>query len=176
MTTITLTRRVAVALLAAGLAIDCGRTEIPTAASPTSEPIAATGTATASCATGDGLNDACSCDADAHASCAGFYSADWQSYARANGYTTASWKLGLLSCLATKDVSLACAMSLDRREALNAQMMAACATYCRGISPRPGAEPCVDHLKSIYGALDTACRGALDAHEAAKPLETRGPF
>jgi hypothetical protein len=55
-------------------------------------------------------------------------------------------------------------------------MMSACATYCRGTSPKPGAEPCVDHLKDIYNSLDDACRSALDAHEAAKPLNQRGPF
>lgn len=99
--------------------------------------------------------------------------ADWQSYARANGYTTASWKYGLLDCLGKHNVSAACTASLDRREVLNAQMMAACGTSCRGTSPQPGAEPCVDHLKSIYDTLGNACREALDAHEAAKAVDGR---
>ena len=37
-------------------------------------------------------------------------------------------------------------------------------------TPQPGAEPCVDRVKSIYASLDAACRAALDAHEAAKPI------
>lgn len=108
--------------------------------------------------------------------CAGFYSADWRSYARANGYTTASWKYGLLDCLGKNPISTACTASLGRREVLNTQMMSACALYCRGTQPKPGAEPCVDHLKSIDDALHKACRIALDAHEAAKPLSGNGPF
>jgi len=173
---------VAAALVAAGLAVACNGTSVPTpdttiSPTPTNAAIAPNPTTTfkaATCATGDGVNDACACDADAHAYCDGFYDADWQSYARANGYTTASWKYGLLDCLGKHSVSAACNVSLDRREALNAQMMSACGTYCRGTSPQPGAEPCVDHLKAIYDSLDKMCRIALDAHEAAKALDGRG--
>jgi hypothetical protein len=31
-------------------------------------------------------------------------------------------------------------------------------------------------LKSMYDSIDNACRAALDAHEAAKPLDARGLF
>ena len=164
----------AAALLAAGLAA-CNGTAPDTTSTPTS-PTSTTPTTTgggATCATGDGVNDAGACNADAQLYCAGFYGADWQSYASANGYTTASWKYGLLDCLGKHNVSAACTASLDRREVLNAQMMAACGTSCRGTSPQPGAEPCVDHLKSIYDTLGNACREALDAHEAAKAVDGR---
>jgi len=36
-----------------------------------------------------------------------------------------------------------------------------------GTAPQPGAEPCVDQLKSIYASLDSACRIALDLHSSA---------
>lgn len=169
--------------MAAGLAVACtGPLDIPV--SPTPPPLATVPASTVpastsapttggTCATGDGVNDAGACNADTQVYCDGFFGADWQSYARANGYTTASWKYGLLDCLGKHDVSAACTSSLGRREVLNAQMMLACATYCRGTSPQPGAEPCVDQLKSIYASLDTACRTALDSHEAAKPLDGR---
>jgi len=126
------------------------------------------------CATADGVNDAGACNADAEAFCAGFYGADWQSFARTNGYTTSSWKYGLVDCLNKHTVSAACRSSLDRREVLNTRMMSACQAYCRGTTPQPGSEPCVDQLKSLYASLDTACRVALDAHEAAKPLDGQG--
>jgi hypothetical protein len=150
-------------------------TALPTASTLFSEASSAT-TGQSTCTTADGVNDACSCDADARRSCSGFYSSDWQSYARAYGYTTASWKLGLLDCLAVQDVSEACTASLARREALNQQMTAACSSYCRGTKPQPGAEPCVDKLKSIYSSLDSTCKTALDAHQAAKPIKERAPF
>lgn len=178
-------KSIAAILPAAILAVACTTSTLPTAATPSTDDTsavvatmtAATATAGAgTCATGDGVNDACACDADARKYCSGFYGADWQSYATANGYTTASWKLGLLDCLGTQDVSTACQTSCDRREALNAQMMSACASYCRGTTPKPGSEPCVDHLKEIYATLDTACRSALDAHEAAKAMNQRSPF
>lgn len=174
----------AAALIAAGLAVACDGAAPDTTISPTRMDTTISGTTTTSasatttvdgitCATGDGVNDAGACNADARVSCPGFYGADWQTYARANGYTTASWKYGLLDCLGKHSVSTACTASLDRREALNAEMMAACGTYCRGTSPQPGAELCVDRLKSIYNSLDKACRTALDAHEAAKALDGR---
>ena len=181
-------RLAAAVLVAAGLAVACNGTPLGTPVSPTPTDLATSAATTSSaatsavavngatCATGDGVNDAGACNADAQTSCAGFYSSDWQSYARANGYTTASWKYGLLDCLGSHDVAAACTNSLDRREVLNAQMMAACATYCRGTSPRPGAEPCVDRLKSTYASLDSACRTALDSHEAAKPVDGRCSF
>jgi hypothetical protein len=168
-------RPVAVAVVTAALAVACQSTTLPTAVTSSTATSTTIGEAS-TCPTADGVNDACACDADAHACCAGFYNADWQSYARANGYTTASWKYGLLDCLGKHNVSMACQRSLDRREALNAQMMQACATYCKGTAPQPGAEPCVDRLKSIYDSLDKACRAALDAHEAAKALDGRGPL
>jgi hypothetical protein len=173
-------RFVGAAFVAAGLAAACTTVTQPTASmtQPTASTTISTITTTSNastCATADGVNDACACDADAHSYCAGFYGANWQAYARANGYTTASWKYGLLDCLGKHDVSPACQTSLARREALNTQMMNACGAYCRGTAPQPGAEPCVDRLKSIYDSLDTACRTALDAHEAAKPLEGHVP-
>jgi hypothetical protein len=174
------TRSFAVALVAAGLAVACNEMTQPTANTTSSTPSTTTPSGTAgggaTCATGDGVNDACSCDADAQRYCAGFYAADWESYARTNGFTTASWKYGLLDCLGKHETSASCKASLARRETLNAQMMAACGRYCRGTTPQPGAEPCVDQLKSIYSTLDNACRIALDAHEAAKPLNEKGPL
>jgi hypothetical protein len=180
MKTLTLERSLVVGFLVTVIG-GCSRTQVPTAASevPTAAAISATevtAVAGAACATGDGVNDACACDADARTSCSGFYGADWQSFATAHSYTTSSWKYGLVDCLGKNDISSACQASLGRRETLNARMMSACVTYCKGTTPKPGAEPCVDRLKSIYGALDNACRIALDAHEAAKALNTRGPF
>ena len=173
-------RLVGAAFVAAGFAAACTVATQPTAntTNPTITTTNSNASTTASqastCATGDGVNDACACDADAHAYCAGFYGAEWQAYARANGYTTVSWKYGLLACLGKHAISAACHTSLDRRAMLNAQMMNACAADCRGTSPQPGAEPCVDHLKSIYDSLGKTCRAALDAHEAAKRLERSG--
>ena len=181
-------RCLALALITAVFASACNGATSPTAPTTTvaqsattttmttGTPTSATGGTAAACATGDGVTDACACDGDSQLYCSGFYSADWQAYARAHGYTTASWKYGLLDCLDKNPISIACSVSLDRREVLNAQMMSSCARYCRGTQPRPGAEPCVDHLKSIYDTLDNACRTALDAHEAAKPLTGNGPF
>ena len=165
---------IAAMLLSTGVTTACRDTPVPSAA-PTIASTPTT-TANATCATGDGVNDACACDADARLYCAGFYGADWESFARTNGYTTASWKYGLIDCLGKNPVAAACTTSLARRETLNAQMMSACGSYCRGTTPQPGAEPCVDHLKSIYGSLDLTCRAALDAHEAAKALQGRGPL
>jgi hypothetical protein len=126
------------------------------------------------CATGDGVNDAGACNADAEVYCSGFYGPDWQAFARANGYTTASWKYGLVDCISKNPRSAACQASQERRDLLNAQMMDACGTYCRGTRPQPGAEPCVDQLKSLYTSLDSTCRAALDAHEGAKALDGQG--
>jgi hypothetical protein len=181
MKTLMLGRSMAVALVLAACVAGCSGTPLPTTASAVPSTASLTTTeasvvAGATCATGDGVNDACSCEADTRKSCSGFYAADWQSYASACGYTTSSWKYGLIDCLGQHDVSVACQTSLDRREALNAQMMSACVTYCRGTTPKPGAEPCVDRLKAIYASLNGACRTALDAHEAAKALDTRSPF
>src|SRR5262245_29358404 len=127
------------ALVAACLAVACNGALAPTASTPAVDTsVAATattaGTAGArtdasSCATGDGVNDACACDADAHLSCDGLYGTDWESYARSHGYTTASWKYSLLDCLGKHTVSASCAASLDRRAALNEQMMASCERY-----------------------------------------------
>ena len=178
---------IAVALVAGSLAIACNNSAPTTPSASSSTPSTtttdtsgtnppATSSGGGTCATGDGVNDACSCDADAQRYCAGFYSADWKSYAAANGYTTASWKYGFIDCLGKNPVSSACTASLARRETLNEQMMSACGRYCRGTTPQPGSEPCVDHLKSIYSTLDNACRIALDAHEAAKALSSKGPL
>lgn len=125
--------------------------------------------------TTDNINDFGSCDDDARNYCSGFYLADWESYASENGYTTASWKYGLLDCLAAHrdQTSQACDDSLDRRQALNDAMNSACqidrAEYCAGVTPSPGSEPQVDCLKDHYEELSADCAEALDAHEAAKP-------
>lgn len=184
-------RMIAASLVAGSLAIACGGSAptTPTAtdsASSTSSNTSGTNTSGTNtsgtntgggtCATGDGVNDACSCDADAQRFCAGFYTSDWVSYARANGYTTSSWKYGLIDCLGKSNASAACRASLARRETLNEQMMAACGSYCRGIAPQPGSEPCVDHLKAIYDSLSNSCRSALDAHEGAKAVNGKGPL
>lgn len=169
-------RRILV-LVAAGLAAACGGSS--DSGTLVSAPTTVTSTTTAAasnCATGDGVNDACACDTDAQRYCGGFYGDDWQAFCRANGYTTASWKLGLVECLGDNPVSASCKASLDRRATLNTQMMNACGRYCRGVEPKPGEEPCVDHLKSIYSTLDNACRVALDAHEGAKALRGTGPL
>jgi hypothetical protein len=172
-------RFIALALLAGSLA--CNGTAPDTISSPTPTGITSSAASAArapiasgsTCATGDGVNDAGACNADAQAFCGGLYGANWQAYAREHGYTTASWKYSLLDCLGRHDVSAACTSSLDRREVLNEQMMTACVSYCRGTRPQPGAEPCVDHLKSIYDSLDASCRMALDAHEGAKAIDGR---
>ena len=170
-------------LVALLLTVACSGVEQSPAAAPTSPTTTPRPTTTTtpsfgrtSCATADGVNDACACDTDCQLYCSGFYTGDWESWARARGYTTASWKLGLVDCLGQHTVSSACRASLDRRETLNARMMSACQTYCRGTTPKPGEEPCVDHLKSIYQSLDNACRSALDAHEGAKALQGQGPL
>lgn len=131
-------------------------------------------------ATGDGFDDFGSCDEDARNYCSGFYSDDWQSFATENGYTSASWKLGLVDCLEQNQdlTSQACDDSLDRRAALNEDLIAACeedrAMYCKGVKPVPGSEPMVDCLKTNYENLSETCVEALDAHEAAKPTDTAG--
>src|SRR5882672_2361564 len=139
-------RFVGAAFVAAGFAAACTAVTQPTSSTtiPTTTTLSTTTTTSSAstCATADGVNDACACDADAHSSCAGFYGADWQAYARANGYTTASWKYGLLDCLGKHDVSPVCRTSLDRRAVLNTQMMNECAAYCKGTAPQPGSEPC----------------------------------
>lgn len=127
--------------------------------------------------TSDDINDFGSCDDDAHTYCSGFYLTDWEGYASEKGYTTASWKYGLLDCLGEHrdQTSQACDDSLDRRQALNDAMNNACQsdrrTYCAGVTPSPGSEPQVDCLKANYENLSVECAEALDAHEAAKPTE-----
>lgn len=118
-----------------------------------------------------------SCKADIAAYCSGFNTGDWQAFAQANGYVTASWKLGLVDCLGkNRDLtSQACDDSLDRRQGLNDDVNTLCATdraeYCQGVEPKPGSEPQVDCLKEHYTELSATCSAALDAHEAAKPTE-----
>lgn len=120
-----------------------------------------------------------SCDADAQTYCSGFSTADWESYAEMYGYTSASWKLGLVDCLnANRDkTSSACDESLDRRQGLNVDVNTACktdrVTYCPGVVPSPGSEPQVDCLMEHYDDVSDECSSALDAHEAAKPSSTR---
>lgn len=126
-------------------------------------------------ATADGVDDFGACDDEAHTYCSGFYGDDWQTFATENGYTSASWKLGLVDCLGQHEdeLSQACSDSLDRRQDLNDAMNTACqidrAAYCKGVEPSPGSEPQVDCLKEHYDELSEECRVALDAHEAAKP-------
>lgn len=125
--------------------------------------------------TGDGTNDFGACNADAQTYCSGFYTNDWKTFAAEEGYTSASWKLGLVDCLGAHrtQTSQACNDSLDRRQALNDDLNTTCATdrraYCAGVEPKPGSEPQVDCLKEHYTQLSSACASALDAHEAAKP-------
>jgi hypothetical protein len=126
--------------------------------------------------TGDGMDDFGACEEDAHLYCAGFYSAEWADWAEENGYTSASWKLGLVDCLGQNREQLisACINSLDRRSDLNEDVNTLCATdrnlYCQGVEPKPGSEPQIDCLKEHYEELSETCTEALDAHEAAKPL------
>ena len=142
-----------------------------TTTSSTSTSTTPTTTSAGYCPTFDGVNDAGACNADSQTYCSGFYSDDWESYARQYGYTTSSWKYGLIDCLGKHTVSASCKASLDRREVLNAAMVSACQSYCRGTTPQPGSEPCVDKLKSVYSSLDAVCKAALDAHEAAKAVD-----
>jgi hypothetical protein len=130
-------------------------------------------------ATGDGVDDFGACDEDADLYCEGFRGPDWAAWAEENGYTSASWKLGLVDCLGQheEELSLACQDSLNRRAELNNKVNTACAVdrgkYCRGVEPIPGSEPMIDCLKENYEDLSQACADAVDAHEAAKPLDAR---
>lgn len=125
--------------------------------------------------TGDGVDDFGACNTDTQEYCSGFYGSDWASWAEEHGYTSASWKLGLVDCLGDHqdDISDACSASLDRRQVLNDTLNTVCASdrvqYCAGVRPSPGSEPQVDCLKEHYRELSSACTEALDAHEAAKP-------
>lgn len=115
--------------------------------------------------TADGIDDAHACDADAQRLCPDQWTGT---------NVQASWKLDLVACLtASEDISVACRASLDRRQALNEKLVAACSTdrgeHCAGVEPAPGGEPMVDCLVAHAAELDAACREALLAHEAAKP-------
>lgn len=125
-------------------------------------------------ATGDNINDFGACSEDAQTYCSGLYTGDWSDWALEHGYTNASWKYALVDCLGqNRNVTTqACDDSLDRRQVLNEEMVAACAddqrTYCSGVEPDPGSEPLVDCLKANRDSLSETCREALDAHENAK--------
>jgi hypothetical protein len=126
------------------------------------------------CQTGDGVNDACSCNDDAKKYCSGLYSNDWKTWATSKGYTTSSWKYSLLDCLKKNPVSSACTASLKRREDLNAALNTACqadrSKYCKGVEPTPGSEPEVDCLWKYESQLSTACYTALMNHDCAKEI------
>ncbi|MEK7146198.1 MAG: hypothetical protein AAB802_03360 [Patescibacteria group bacterium] len=149
----------------------------PPARSPIEEPILEETEPAGFSETEDGFDDFGACDEEAHTYCAGFYSDNWTEFAEENGYTTASWKYSLLDCLEDHrdESSQACDDSLDRREELNEAMNTACAEdrgiYCRGVVPIPGSEPQVDCLLENYEKLSIECTDALDAHEAAKPID-----
>lgn len=129
-------------------------------------------------ATGDDYDDFGACEEDIENYCSGFNTADWAEFAQENGYTDASWKLGLVACLeANREfTSQACDDSLDRRAALNEDVNTACredrAKYCQGVEPSPGSEPQIDCLKENYESLSLTCAEAVDAHEDAKPEDT----
>lgn len=114
------------------------------------------------------------CKSDVALLCSGFNTGDWQTWATTNGYTTASWKLGLVDCLGENrdKTSQTCDDSLDRRAALNEDLNTACATdrglYCKGVVPVPGSEPQVDCLKQNYCKVQNTCAVAVDLHEKAK--------
>lgn len=85
-------------------------------------------------------------------------------------------KLALVDCLLNDhydELSEACRNSLERRQVLNEELVAACSAdrgkYCRGVEPQPGSEPMVDCLEEHYTQLSAACAAAFDAHDAAKP-------
>lgn len=124
-----------------------------------------------------GNEDFGACTEDAKVYCSGFYGSDWETWATANGYTTASWKLGLVDCLEQNrdKTSEACHDSMDRRAGLNDDVNTLCAAdraqYCPGVEPKPGSEPQVDCLKENYASLSAECAAAVDAHEAAKPTD-----
>jgi hypothetical protein len=149
---------------------DSMEAETPEATDDAASPDTSTGSTTA-----DGVDDFGACDSEAQTYCSGFYGDDWQTFATENGYTSASWKLGLVDCLGQHEdeLSQACSDSLDRRQDLNDAMNTACqsdrAMYCKGVEPSPGSEPQVDCLKEHYDELSAECATALDAHEAAKP-------
>lgn len=84
-------------------------------------------------------------------------------------------KLGLVSCLLDDhytEISDACRNSLERRQRLNEELVAACqidrAKFCQGVEPKAGSEPMVDCLGDHYDQLSAKCAAAWDAHDSAK--------
>lgn len=126
-------------------------------------------------ATADGVNDFNACEADIDLYCSGFGGGNWEEFAEENGYTTASWKLGLVDCLSKNPVSQTCEDSQNRREALNEDVITYCAAdrgkFCQGVEPIPGQEPMVDCLMEHHDELEPECVAAVDAHEDAKSIE-----
>ncbi len=87
-------------------------------------------------------------------------------------------KLALVDCLLNDhydELSEACRGSLERRQTLNEELVAACSAdrgkFCRGVEPQPGREPMVDCLEAHYSELSAECAAAFDAHDAAKPTQ-----
>lgn len=84
-------------------------------------------------------------------------------------------KINRVNCLLNDhydEISDACRNSLERRQQLNEELVAACeierAKFCKGVEPEVGAEPMVDCLEENYAQLSPACATAFDAHDAAK--------
>lgn len=120
--------------------------------------------------TGEVVDDCGACDDDAHNYCSGMYSEDWESWAIANGYTTASWKYGILDCLRDHEISQACQDSIDRRQVINDAVNRYCKYdrqyYCEGIEPLPGSVQAeITCLLEHYDELDLDCAQALDDHQ-----------
>lgn len=134
--------------------------EAPTNASRTANENTNTTTNTSSVTSGNA--DAHSCNQDAVTFCK----------------DTPAGKLNLVHCLLDEhgdEISDACRQSLERREILNQELVAACeqdrGTYCRGVKPEPGSEPMVDCLEEHYTQLSAECAAAFDAHAEAKPTD-----
>lgn len=84
-------------------------------------------------------------------------------------------KINRVNCLLNEhydDISDACRNSLERRQQLNEELVAACtierAKFCQGVEPKVGSEPMVDCLEEHYEQLSPDCTTAFDAHDAAK--------
>lgn len=87
----------------------------------------------------------------------------------------ASYKIDLVNCLYDEhknDISDECFESLDCRQQLNENLLAACEEdkrkFCMGVRPSPGSEPLVDCLGENFAELTPDCATAWTQHDAAK--------
>lgn len=118
-------------------------------------------------ASGGVCPEAGSCNADAQVYCPD----EWSGTS-----IEASWKLDLVNCLYDEhkdDISAECRESLECRQQLNENLLAACEEdkrkFCASTRPKPGSEPLVSCLGEHYSELSADCAAAWTAHDAAKP-------